>query len=113
MNRRKFLALTGASFVAATLPVMASEVDISGKIHSMLMKYWFESNDESTRNAVLEETKDVLHSSGIHDYVVCCDESNNPPNVIENNMLVVNVKYHNKDMEYAMGSQSENFEDLF
>ena len=103
INRRNFLALACASVIAAPLPSVAAEVDVSDKMIDMLKGFSFEPNNESTRNAVLDETKEIFRSSGISDCVVCCDESNNSPEVVDNNMLNVFVRYDNRNMNFNIG----------
>jgi len=54
-----------------------------------------EFNDSFTRNRIISMIKPFLGSvkagRGIQDYLVICDESNNTPDVISRNMLVVDI----------------------
>ena len=54
-----------------------------------------EFNDNFTRNRIISMIKPFLSSvqagRGIQDYMVICDESNNTPDVISRNQLVVDV----------------------
>ena len=54
-----------------------------------------EFNDNFTRNRIISMIKPFLSSvqagRGIQDYLVICDESNNTPDVISRNQLVVDV----------------------
>ena len=53
-------------------------------------------NDNFTRNRIISMIKPFLSSvqagRGIQDYMVICDESNNTPDVISRNQLVVDRK---------------------
>ena len=60
------------------------------------MKYQvMEFNDNFTRNRIISMIKPFLGSvqagRGIQDFLVICDESNNTPDVISRNQLVVDV----------------------
>ena len=61
----------------------------------LLRKYLFEPNDIMTRtqvtNVVQSEMMNLLVKRGIYDFIVKCDEENNPPAVIDNNELWVDV----------------------
>ncbi len=54
-----------------------------------------EFNDTFTRNRIVSMIKPFLGSvkagRGIQDYLVICDESNNTPDIISRNYLVVDV----------------------
>ena len=54
-----------------------------------------EFNDNFTRNRIISMIKPFLSSvqagRGIQDFMVICDESNNTPDVISRNQLVVDV----------------------
>ena len=60
-----------------------------------LNKYKWEFNDNFTRNRIISMIKPFLGSvqagRGIQDYLVICDESNNTPEIIAKNQLVVDV----------------------
>lgn len=55
----------------------------------------FEFNDEFTRSYVTSLIKPFLSQvksgRGISDYIVICDESNNPAQVVANNQFVVDI----------------------
>ena len=55
----------------------------------------FEPNDALTRNQIAGVIQtlmvDLVAKRGLYDYLVVCDESNNPPAVIDRNELVVQV----------------------
>lgn len=63
---------------------------------SLMAKYQlFEFNDTFTRNRVISMLKPYLGSvksaRGIADFLVICDESNNTPDVISRNQMVIDV----------------------
>jgi len=57
--------------------------------------FLFEPNDKITRDqvgAVISNAlNDLVSKRGIYDYVVVCDTSNNPPNVIAQNQLYIDI----------------------
>ena len=57
--------------------------------------YVFEPNTLLTRTSVLNvltpEFERVKNDQGMYDYLIICDERNNPPNVIDQNELVVDI----------------------
>lgn len=76
---------------------------LQDEIESMLQDYQWELNTQSLRDTIkgkadyiLEKIKD---NNGIYDYNTVCDETNNTPEVIDNEMVVLNV-----DIEPARGS---------
>lgn len=52
---------------------------------------WGQLNDKQTRKLVFGEVVDILHKHSIAEYKIVCDETNNPPQVIDMNQLVVDV----------------------
>jgi phage tail sheath protein FI len=63
---------------------------------SKMAKYQImEFNDNFTRNRIVSMVKPYLGSvqagRGIQDFLVICDESNNTPDVISRNQLVVDI----------------------
>lgn len=67
------------------------EKDIVRYAHNIL----FEFNDEFTRaefvGVVDPYLRDVLARRGIYDYTIVCDETNNTPEVIDNNQFVASI----------------------
>jgi phage tail sheath protein FI len=55
----------------------------------------FEPNDAFTRNQVLATVTTILNDlvakRGLYDYLAVCDESNNPPDRVDRNELLVDI----------------------
>lgn len=68
---------------------------IGPAIKEFLEDYLFEINDRFTRAEVDEKVsaylRDVQGRRGLERFQVVCDESNNPPQVVENNQMVCDV----------------------
>jgi len=64
-------------------------------IKEVMMYFLFEFNDEITRariRGVIEPfLRDVKARRGLYDYLVVCDETNNTPEIIDRNELVVDI----------------------
>ena len=68
---------------------------IEPAIEALLMDYVFELNDEFSRSMLVSKLTPYLASikarRGLYDFKVICDTSNNTPEVIDNNEMVVDV----------------------
>ena len=68
---------------------------IERSMSRMARYYVFAINDEYTRNAIVARLNPYLETikagRGIYDYFVRCDETNNPPSLIDDNQLVIDV----------------------
>ena len=68
---------------------------IRDQLPKLLRKYLYEPNDVMTRtqvtNVVQSMLMDLLVKRGVYDFLVKCDEENNPPAVIDNNELWVDI----------------------
>jgi phage tail sheath protein FI len=55
----------------------------------------FEPNDQITRTSIARQIEGALHSvlskSGLYDFLVICDSSNNTPSIIANQQLYVDI----------------------
>lgn len=69
---------------------------LQDEIEDMLYGYQWELNTQTLRDAVLAKAKTILGlikaNEGIYDYRVQCDEFNNTPELIDNEMLVLDVE---------------------
>lgn len=115
LNRREALKLALGATAFAILPVALINAVVNSdipeaefakllrpKMEKILQQVMFEPNDELTRYHVYCQIQnflyDVKKGKGISDYCIICDETNNPPRVIDNNQLRVDVflqKIHN------------------
>lgn len=66
-----------------------SDQEIIHIIDSAILKVVYETNTAQVCRIV----KDIIHNSGLELEVVC-DETNNTPFIIDNNDLVVEVRFH-------------------
>ena len=57
----------------------------------ILNNYVGELNDEKTRSDGVRSIKDYLSTNGVCDYMVICDERNNPPNIVDIHILRYDV----------------------
>ena len=68
---------------------------IQVNIETFLNQFLFENNTQQTRLRVFSIIDDFLAgikaSEGLYDYSVVCDESNNPPSVIDANQMNVDI----------------------
>lgn len=90
---------------------------IQESISEAMTHHLFEFNDEQTRSAIVSQASNYLNSiSQVQDYHLVCNEMNNPPSVVNNNEIVldVNVKLLNKPYGFTMtGSRpSVKFSDI-
>ena len=69
---------------------------LQDEIEDMLYSYQWELNTATLRDAVSAKAKTILGliqaNEGIYDYRVQCDEQNNTPEIIDNEMLVLDVE---------------------
>ena len=66
---------------------------IDDDIDNLLMLQVGEWNDKHTRTNVCHSIAKYLRAHAIQDYVVTCDDSNNPPSVVDKNKLCVDIDY--------------------
>lgn len=100
MNRRLFVgsAIVASVAPAALLPQQSAlervntarlRSQIRATIDSYVESVAFEPADDITRqqfvDAVTEYLKDLQSRRVIHDYKVVCDDSNNPPSLVQRN----------------------------
>ncbi len=68
---------------------------IEPAIEDLLMDFTFEINDEFSRSMLVSKLTPYLASikarRGLYDYKVICDTSNNTPEIVDNNEMVVDV----------------------
>lgn len=69
---------------------------LQDEIEDMLYNYQWELNTATLRDAVSAKAKTILGliqaNQGIYDYRIQCDEQNNTPEIIDNEMLVLDVE---------------------
>jgi hypothetical protein len=69
--------------------------ELSRKITSELQNFMFEINDSLTRTMIKNSVNTLLQSAknkrALYDYKVVCDETNNPPHLIDHHGLKVDV----------------------
>ena len=77
--------------------------DIKNAITPVLEDFLFQLNDADTRSCVksrMEEVLKTFHDAGRFDrFAVTCDEFNNIPGVVDNNMLVADVDMSNTGLK--------------
>ena len=65
------------------------------QLATAVQPYLFEPNDAFTRNQVLATVttllNDLVAKRGLYDYLAVCDESNNPPDRVDRNELLVDI----------------------
>jgi len=70
-------------------------ITIENAIEDILMQYLFEFNDASTRleiKSIVENyLENIRNAGGIRDYLVIMDETNNTPEVIDQNFAIIDV----------------------
>ncbi len=108
MNRREALKLALGATAFAALPVALIDTIVDSdipdtefaqllrpKMEKILQQFVFEPNDELTRYHVYCQIQNFLYTikkgNGISDYCIICDETNNPPSIIDKNQLHVDV----------------------
>jgi hypothetical protein len=68
---------------------------VARQLRLNLLPFLFEPNDQITRNQVKAAAdaflQDILTKRGLVDFATICDASNNPPNVVQQNELFLNV----------------------
>jgi len=57
----------------------------------------YKLNDEHTRIMASFIIENYLDHNDIYDYIVVCDERNNPPNIIDKSILIYEVIIYNDD----------------
>ena len=81
-------------------PEICSLDDVKEHLEELGKVALFELNDEATRRVFTEQATalmDTAYSLGIVGvYMVVCNESNNPPEVINNNEFVADIYYQTK-----------------
>lgn len=80
---------------------------IQDAMEDALTNSLFEPNDSQTRENITNQIEETLKSSsGIQDYVIVCDETNNTPSSIDENKLYVDVAFmptRSPDFIYVSG----------
>lgn len=66
-----------------------------GRLRKMLTPFVYELNTPELRKTIREEITTLLEfikiKNGLYNFVVICDDTNNTPNVIDNNQLLVDI----------------------
>src|ERR1035437_5814770 len=82
-------------FAPSENPLPVTALDKIQEAVKSLQSFIFESNDETTRQNITQNVTAYLNESvdtgQLQDFVVICDDSNNPLNVINDNMLYVDI----------------------
>ncbi len=101
--RPNFGTFINANQTAKQTPVSAlSKVHVrelviylQDEIEKVLQSYQWEFNNQRTRNAILDKANQicelVMANGGLQDYVNIMDESNNTPEIIDNEMAVIST----------------------
>ncbi len=75
--------------------IVLTELYLSRVISTAIRPYLFRTNDTSTRTSIVNTVSPILRnteaSGGISEYTLVCDETNNPPSVVDSNQLNVNL----------------------
>lgn len=75
------------------LHIMELCIFLQDEIEALLQSYQWEFNDEVLRDTVKKKADVILETArgnrGIYDYFTQCDEKNNPVEVVENEMLIL------------------------
>lgn len=95
------------------------------QVYKVLRYFVYENNTAYIRQRIVDAIDPILRScwqsgnGGIARYKIVCDESNNTPNVIDNNELKIAIGViPNKSAEYIMvdwilGASGATWEELF
>ena len=79
----------------SSIHVREACIFIQDNVESILRKYVFEYNTAQTRLEIKTLVDDFLetvkNNSGIYDYKTIMDTSNNTPEVIDNNMAIIDI----------------------
>jgi phage tail sheath protein FI len=82
-------------FAPSENPLPVTALDKIQEAVKSLQSFIFESNDETTRQNITQNVTAYLNESvdtgQLQDFVVICDDSNNPLNVINDNKLYVDI----------------------
>lgn len=69
--------------------------DLGEELRVIYISYRYEPVDEVTRRAVVYDMSQVClsfeHSRKLYEFLIVCDNTNNPPSVVDSNDLVVDV----------------------
>lgn len=87
--------LYGTSSALQRINVSRLILQIKRDLMSYLKSYLYEFNNDINRALIYSGVDDYLgrikSGEGLYDYRVVCDTTNNPPSVIDNNQLVVDI----------------------
>lgn len=95
------------------------------QVYKVLRYFVYENNTSYTRQRIIDAIEPILKecwqsgSGGLARYKIVCDESNNTPNVIDNQELKIAIGVvPNKSSEYLMvdwiiGASGATWEELF
>lgn len=75
------------------VPLQRLMAHIKDQVCRILYEHAREPNDNSTRLRVRESIsgflKDICDRKGLHQYKIVCDETNNPPHVVDNELYAI------------------------
>ena len=68
---------------------------LQNEIESMLLNYQWELNTSTLRDVIKTKADTILETvasnGGVYDYLNVCDESNNGPEVVDNEMVILDT----------------------
>jgi hypothetical protein len=69
--------------------------DLGEELRVIYISYRYEPVDEVTRRSIVSDMSQVClsfeHSRKLYEFLIVCDVTNNPPSLVDNNDLVVDV----------------------
>jgi len=75
--------------------IVLTQLYLSRVIATAIRPYLYKPNDTSTQASIVNTISPILRnteaSGGISEYTLVCDETNNPPSVVDSNQLNVNL----------------------
>jgi hypothetical protein len=72
-------------------------------ITTQIQDFLFDHNDELTRQRLSDQLVKVLTASSSNRFTVICDETNNPPSIVDKNMLQCMIRektQHPEEIRY-------------
>ena len=71
---------------------MKTKEIVNNEIKTILSEYIGDYNDHNTRGYIINKVVETIVKSDIYkDYLVVCDERNNPPSIIDQNKLALDL----------------------
>jgi len=95
----------GAASAEDRVNVMRMLCQLRRDLRVLAFEFLFEPNDQITRNGLLaaanDEMTNLVRTRGLYDYASLCDSTNNPPSVVDQNELYLDIALQPmKDVEF-------------